>query len=77
MPKDILQLLQKVRVKGQPMRLSRTQAGNSDEPEPTKQAASPSTRKKPDAKTRSRKPKATEKDRPRRNKPAAKKKPQS
>lgn len=77
MPKDIFQLLQKVRVKGQPMRLSRTQAGNSDEPEPTKQAASPSTRKKPDAKTRSRKPKATEKDRPRRNKPAAKKKPQS
>ncbi|MDG2473027.1 MAG: DEAD/DEAH box helicase [Pseudomonadales bacterium] len=77
MPKDIFQLLQKVRVKGQPMRLSRTQASNSDEPEPTEQAASPSTRKKTDAKTRSRKPKATEKDRPRRNKPAPKKKPQS
>ncbi len=79
MPKDIFQLLQKVRVKGQPMRLSRAQAGNSDQPRPIKQAANPSTRKKPDAKARSRKPqaKATDNDRPRRKKPAAKKKSQS
>ena len=79
MPKDIFQLLQKVRVKGQPMRLSRVQAGNSDQPRPTKQAANPSTRKRPDAKARSRKPKAkaTNNDRPRRKKPAAKKQPQS
>ena len=81
MPKDIFQLLQKVRVKGQPMRLSRAQAGNSDQPRPTKQARNSSTRKKPDTKARSRKPKAkakaTDNDRPRRKKPAAKKKPQS
>ena len=78
MPKDIFQLLQKVRVKGQPMRLSRVQAGNSDQPRPTKQATNLSTRKKPDTKARSRKPKtkATNNDRPRRKKPAVKKKPQ-
>ena len=81
MPKDIFQLLQKVRVKGQPMRLSRAQAGNSDQPRPTKQARNSSTRKKPDTKARSRKPKAkaksTDYDRPRRKKSAANKKPQS
>lgn len=79
MPKDIFQLLQKVRVKGQPMRLSRTQ--NTDKKTPQKPTTDKKDtavkRKKPSPNTESSNTKATEKSRPRRKTSDARKKPQS